>query len=100
MDSDSRGIVQRSGEGNRLFAAQSAFLTSENESALSHLAHSTNPPVEQGGGECVLNLLHDLFRRSQHVTDKEFITRLEQRGIEHTAPRVVTTTYLEGGRFC
>jgi hypothetical protein len=33
------------------------------------------------------------------VTDREFIARLEQRGIEHTAPRVDTTTCIEGGRF-
>ncbi len=48
----------------------------------------------------MLNLLHDVFRRSQNVTEKEFITKLEQGGIEYTLRRIDTTTYIEVGRFC
>jgi hypothetical protein len=47
----------------------------------------------------VLNLLGDIFLRSRHVTDKEFIAKLEQRGIEHTVNRIDTGTYIEVGRF-
>jgi hypothetical protein len=48
----------------------------------------------------VLNLLSDLFRRSQNVTDKEFIDKLEQRRIEYTVRRIDTTIWIEVGRFC
>jgi hypothetical protein len=47
----------------------------------------------------VLNLLADVFSRTQHVTDKEFISKLEQGGIEYTARRIDTGTYIEVGRF-
>lgn len=47
----------------------------------------------------MLNLLGDVFRRSQDVTDKEFIVKLERRGIEHTVRRIDTGTYIEVGRF-
>jgi len=47
----------------------------------------------------MLNILGDIFLRSRHVTDKEFIARLEQRGIEHTVKRIDTGTYIEVGRF-
>jgi len=47
----------------------------------------------------VLRLLADAFRKSQNVTDKEFIAKLEQRGIEHTVKRIDTGTYIEVGRF-
>ena len=48
----------------------------------------------------MLNLLCDAFRRSQHVTDKEFISKLEQCGIEYTVRRIDTATCIEVGRFC
>jgi hypothetical protein len=48
----------------------------------------------------VLNLLGDIFLRSQNATDKEFIAKLERRGIEHTVKRIDTGTYVEVGRFC
>ena len=47
----------------------------------------------------MLNLLGDIFLRSQNLTDKEFIAKLEQRGIEHTVRRIDTGTYIEVGRF-
>ena len=47
----------------------------------------------------MLNLLGDIFLRSRHVTDKEFIVKLERRGIEHTVKRIDTGTYIEVGRF-
>ena len=47
----------------------------------------------------MLNLLNDIFCRSRHVTDKEFIARLEQGGIEHTVNRIDTGTYIEVCRF-
>ena len=47
----------------------------------------------------MLRLLADAFRKSQNVTDKEFIAKLEQRGIEHTVKRIDTGTYIEVGRF-
>lgn len=46
------------------------------------------------------NLLADVFRRSQNVTDKEFIAKLEQGGIEYTVRRIDTATRIEVGRFC
>jgi hypothetical protein len=61
---------------------------------------STEPPVEQGGGESVLNLLGEVFRRSQDVTDKKFIAKLEQRGLEYSIRRIDTATVIEVGRFC
>ncbi len=47
----------------------------------------------------MLNLLGDIFLRSQNVTDKEFIAKLVQRGIEHTVRRIDTGTHIEVGRF-
>ncbi len=47
----------------------------------------------------MLNILGDIFQRSRHVTDKEFIAKLERRGIEHTVKRIDTGTYIEVGRF-
>jgi hypothetical protein len=47
----------------------------------------------------MLNLLGDIFCRSRHVTDKEFIAKLERRGIEYTLNRIDTGTYIEVGRF-
>ena len=47
----------------------------------------------------MLNLLGDIFIRSRHVTDKEFIVKLERRGIEHTAKRIDTGKYIEVCRF-
>jgi hypothetical protein len=47
----------------------------------------------------MLNLLGDVFLRSQNLTDKEFIANLERRGIEHTVKRIDTGTYIEVGRF-
>ena len=48
----------------------------------------------------MLNLLGDIFLRSRHVTDKEFIVKLEQHGIEYTVRRIDTATCIEVGRFC
>jgi hypothetical protein len=47
----------------------------------------------------MLNLLGDIFCRSRHVTDTEFIAKLERRGIEYTVKRIDTGTYIEVGRF-
>ena len=47
----------------------------------------------------VLQLLADAFRKSQNVTDKEFIAKLEQGGIEYTVRRIDAGTYIEVGRF-
>ena len=47
----------------------------------------------------MLNLLGDIFLRSQNLTDTEFIANLERRGIEYTVRRVDTGTYIEAGRF-
>jgi hypothetical protein len=48
----------------------------------------------------VLNLLADAFRKSQNVTDKEFIAKLERGGIGYTVRRIDTMTVIEVGRFC
>ena len=48
----------------------------------------------------MLNLLGDIFLRSQNLTDKEFIANLERRGIEYTVRRLDTATCIEVGRFC
>ncbi len=48
----------------------------------------------------MLKLLGEAFRRSQDVTDKEFVAKLEQRGIEYTIRRLDTATCIEVGRFC
>jgi hypothetical protein len=45
----------------------------------------------------MLNLLGDVCRRSQNVTDKEFIAKLVQRGIEYTVKRIEARTYIEVG---
>jgi hypothetical protein len=47
----------------------------------------------------MLNLLGDVFRRSQHVTDKECIANLERRAIECTVKRIDSGIYIEVGRF-
>jgi hypothetical protein len=48
----------------------------------------------------VLQLLADAFRKSQNVTDKEFIAKLERGRIEYTVKRIENGTYIEVGRFC
>jgi hypothetical protein len=48
----------------------------------------------------VLQLLAEAFSKSQHITDKEFIAKLEQRGIEFTVRRIDTMTVIEVGRYC
>ena len=48
----------------------------------------------------MLNLLGDVFRTSQNVTEKEFIAKLKRRGIEYTVKRIDTGTYIAVGRFC
>ena len=48
----------------------------------------------------MLNLLCEAFRKSQNVTDKKFIAKLEQRGIEYSVRRIDTATCIEVGRFC
>jgi hypothetical protein len=84
--------------GNGYFSlTELPFLRADSEH--SHLASSIKLPVEQGGGDRVLNLLGDIFLRSQNLTDKEFISKLEQRGIEFTVRRLDTGTYIEVGRF-
>ncbi len=45
-------------------------------------------------------LLGEVFSRSQNVTDKEFIAKLEQGGIAYTVRRIDTGTYIEVGRYC
>ena len=47
----------------------------------------------------MLNLLGDIFLRSQNVTDREFIANMERRGIEYTVKRIETGTYITVGRF-
>jgi len=48
----------------------------------------------------VLNVLADVFRKSQNVTDKEFIAKLERGGIGYTVRRLGTATCVEVGRYC
>ena len=48
----------------------------------------------------MLNLLGDIFLRSQNLTDKEFIANLEQGGVGYSIHRIDTGTYVEVGRFC
>ena len=48
----------------------------------------------------MLNLLADAFRKSQNVTDKEFIAKLERGGIEYTVRRIENGSYVEVGCFC
>ena len=47
----------------------------------------------------MLNLLSDIFLRSQNVTVKEFIANLERRGIQYTVKRIETGTCIEVGLF-
>jgi hypothetical protein len=47
----------------------------------------------------MLNLLGDIFLRSQKVMDKEFISKIVEYGIEYTVHRIGTGTYIEVGRF-
>jgi hypothetical protein len=84
--------------GNGYVSAHCAFLPPSTAQP-PHLAPPTKLPVEQGGGERALNLLGDIFLRSQNLTDKEFIANLERRGIEYTGKRIDTGTYIEVGRF-
>jgi len=48
----------------------------------------------------VLSLLADVFSRLQYITDKEFIAKLEQGGIDCIVRRFDTATCIEVGRFC
>jgi hypothetical protein len=48
----------------------------------------------------VLQGLAEAFRKSQNVTDKQFIFKLERGGIEYTVCRLDTATYTEVGRYC
>ena len=48
----------------------------------------------------MLNLLAEVFHRSQHVTDKEFIAKLERGGIAYTVRRIENGSYIEVGRYC
>jgi len=48
----------------------------------------------------VLNLLVDVFSRSQYITDKVFIAKLERGRIEYTVRRIENGSYIEVGRFC
>ena len=48
----------------------------------------------------MLQLLADAFRKSQYITDKEFIAKLEHGGIEYTVRRIDTATCIEVGRYC
>jgi hypothetical protein len=91
--------VLRSSERKRLFCAHRDFLIPEHDEH-PHLAPLSKPPVEQGGGERVLNLLGDVFRGSQNVTDKKFVAKLERGGIEYTVRRIDAATCIEVGRFC
>jgi len=47
----------------------------------------------------VLNLVGDIFLRSQNLTHTEFVAKLEQHGIEYTVRHIDTGTYIEVGRF-
>ncbi len=48
----------------------------------------------------MLNLLADVFSKSQDVTDKEFIAKLELGGIEYAVLPIDTATCIEVGRYC
>jgi hypothetical protein len=48
----------------------------------------------------VLNLLADVSSKSQNITGKEFIAKLERGGIAYTVRRLDTATCIEVGRFC
>ena len=48
----------------------------------------------------MLKLLPDVFRKTQDVTDKEFVAKLERGGIAYTVRRLDTATCIEVGRFC
>ena len=48
----------------------------------------------------MLKLLGEVFSRSQQVTDKEFIAKLEQGGIEYAVRRIDTATVVDVGCFC
>ena len=48
----------------------------------------------------MLQLLADAFRKSQNVTDKEFIAKLERGGIGYIVRRIDTMTVIEVGRYC
>ncbi len=48
----------------------------------------------------MLNLLADVFSRSQNVSVEEFVAKLERGGIEFTVRRIDTATCIEVGRYC
>ena len=48
----------------------------------------------------MLNLLADVFSKSQSVTDKDFIAKLERGGIKYTVRRLENGSYVEVGRYC
>ncbi len=48
----------------------------------------------------MLQLLADAFRKSQNITDKEFIAKLERGGIAYTLRRIDTAICVEVGRYC
>ena len=48
----------------------------------------------------MLQLLADVFCKSQNVTDREFIAKLERGGIEYTVRRLENGSYVEVGRYC
>ncbi|MBZ5658819.1 MAG: hypothetical protein LAO08_00280 [Acidobacteriia bacterium] len=47
----------------------------------------------------MLNLLADAFRKSQYITDKEFIAKLERGEIEYIVRHIENGSYVEVGRF-
>ena len=64
-----------------------------------HLAPLPKPPVELRRRWSSLNLLADVFSRSQYITDKEFTAKLERGGIEYTVKHIESATYITVGRF-
>ena len=48
----------------------------------------------------MLNLLADAFSKSQYITDKEFIAKLERGGIAYTVRRLDAATVIEISRYC
>jgi hypothetical protein len=97
--SDSHELVLQCGERKRLYFRSPRFSYPRSRERTFKYSSSAKPPVGQCRGERVLNLLGDIFLRSQNVTDKEFIANMERRGIEYTVRRIDTGTYIEVGRF-
>jgi hypothetical protein len=48
----------------------------------------------------VLNVLAEVFSKSQNITDKEFVAKLERGGIAYTVRFLDTATCIEVGRYC